>query len=268
MPVHVSVMWGGTAEDPFVDLQLSYAKSMRIEHALVEVTDQVELIWPKDRHYVRLQPRMRDHAYALSPEGRIMNVRFKRPEGLNRAELEEVLKTLARKLGWQIMVGPAARRTSRKGLASRAVLAIEPPPTARSTQRQLQPPMLASVSGPTFVVTSEPPPKSERQDRSAKIGKPREVLVGRVKEQEWVSLNITFVRPTRRDAEAVREALVRIGSRLPFAVQSVRRPSGSITVEAQDRRQRRNCQLLRAALIELTEHLQWSVKEGIPQSWT
>jgi len=258
VPVHVSVMWGGTAEDPFADLQLSYAKSMRIEHALVEVTDRVELIWPKDRHYVRLQPRMRDHAYALSPEGRVMNVRFKRPEGLNRAELEEVLKTLAGKLGWKITVSSAERRTSRKGLASRAVLVIEPSSTAQSIQRQLQPPVLAS----------EPPPKSERQDRPTKIGKPREVLVGRVKEQERVSLNITFVRPMRPDAEAVREALVRIGSRLPFAVQSVRRPSGSITVEAQDRRQRRDCQLLRVALTELTEYLQWSVKDDTPQSWT
>lgn len=262
MRKHVSVTWGGTDDNPFVDLQVSYANSMRFESVLGQITDQAELIWPKDRRSVRLQPREREGKAMLTERGQFYELKFKNPnnpEGMTRADLEKILKSLAGRLGWQITtVSPAVRPAQRRALTTRSALAIEPPPPA---QRQ-QPAVSTPVSKPAPVVAPKPE-RQARPARSAKVGKPREVLVGRVKEQGWLSLSLTFVRPTKQDPEVVRKALADVNPKL----QAVRKPS-TITIEAQERHQRHDPQLLNVALAKLAENLQWSVKDGTPQSWS
>lgn len=243
----VSITWS-TGEDLYADLRVNYATYLRIEQALSEYTDRVLIIW-QDRRCVRLQSIMRSSRTIMTEAGEVRQLHFKNSVGMNRADLETLVGRLAESFGWRVV-------TTTPVVRERRLLPIAPQCTEHASVAITEP--TRSVRRPQSA-----PPKV-KPGRARKVGKPHRVVVSRIEEQQWLSLDVTNARTVRQEeVRAVEAELAEINSGL----QVTRSPGGALRIEARDRGSRQNAGPLNAALKELASRLNWTISEGRIQRW-
>lgn len=244
----VSITWS-TGEDLYADLQVNYATYLRIEQALSEYTDRVLIIW-QDRRCVRLQSIMRSSRTIMTEAGEVKQLRFKNSVGMSRADLETLVGRLAESFRWRVVTATPVVR-------ERLSLPIAPQRAEHAS---------VAITEPTRPVQrpQSAPPKV-KPGRTRRVGKPHQVVVSRIEEQQWLSLDVTSARTVRQEeARVVEVELAEIDSGL----QVTRSPGGALRIEARDRGSRQNAGPLNAALKELAGRLNWTISEGRTQRWT